>query len=52
MATRYGLWGLVLILAIAFLLLGSGFDFEYVIPKRLTRLAAMALPGSALLILR
>ena len=43
--TRYGLWGLVLILATAFVLLGSGFDVEYVIPKRLTRLATMGIAG-------
>ena len=43
--TRYGLWGLVLILGTAFVLLGSGFDVEYVIPKRLTRLATMGIAG-------
>ena len=45
MATRYGLWLLVLLLALGFLLLGSGLDFDYVIPKRLTRLAAMGIAG-------
>ncbi|KMT52346.1 iron chelate uptake ABC transporter family permease subunit [Pseudomonas fildesensis] len=45
MATRFGVWLVVLALAIAFLLLGSGFDFAYVIPKRLTRLAAMGITG-------
>ena len=44
-ATRFGVWLVVLALAIAFLLLGSGFDFAYVIPKRLTRLAAMGITG-------
>lgn len=43
--TRYGLWGLVLALAMAFVLLGSGFDLDYVIPSRLTRLAAMGIAG-------
>lgn len=42
---RYGVWLAVLALAIAFLLLGSGFDFAYVIPKRITRLAAMVIAG-------
>ena len=45
MATRFGVWLVVLALALAFLLLGSGFDFAYVIPKRLTRLAAMGITG-------
>ncbi|WP_339434592.1 iron chelate uptake ABC transporter family permease subunit [Pseudomonas orientalis] len=45
MATRYGLWLLVLLLAVGFLLLGSGLDFDYVIPKRLTRLAAIGIAG-------
>ncbi len=45
MATRYGLWLLVLMLAVGFLLLGSGLDFDYVIPKRLTRLAAIGIAG-------
>ena len=44
-ATRYGIWLLVLALALGFLLLGSGLDFSYVIPKRLTRLAAMVIAG-------
>ncbi|SDY36157.1 iron chelate uptake ABC transporter family permease subunit [Pseudomonas sp. NFIX28] len=42
---RYGVWLLVLLLASGFLLLGSGLDFDYIIPKRLTRLAAMAIAG-------
>ncbi|KIP88024.1 MULTISPECIES: iron chelate uptake ABC transporter family permease subunit [Pseudomonas] len=45
MATLYVPWLLVLMLAMAFLLLGSGLDFSYVIPKRLTRLAAMCVAG-------
>lgn len=44
-AVRYGLWLLVSILALGFLLLGSGLDFSYVIPRRLTRLAAMVIAG-------
>jgi iron complex transport system permease protein len=44
-ATRYGIWLLVLALALGFLLLGSGLNFSYVIPKRLTRLAAMVMAG-------
>ncbi|MDD0975282.1 iron chelate uptake ABC transporter family permease subunit [Pseudomonas fontis] len=42
---RYGVWLLVLALALGFLLLGSGLDFAYVIPKRLTRLAAIGIAG-------
>ncbi|QOY69141.1 iron chelate uptake ABC transporter family permease subunit [Pseudomonas sp. OST1909] len=45
LATRYGPWLLVLLLALGFLLLGSGLDFDYIIPKRLTRLAAMGIAG-------
>ena len=44
-ATRYGLWLSVLALAVAFVLLGSGMDFAYVIPRRLIRLAAMVIAG-------
>ncbi|MCG8295124.1 iron chelate uptake ABC transporter family permease subunit [Pseudomonas entomophila] len=42
---RRGLWLLVLALALGFLLLGSGLDFAWVIPRRLTRLAAMGVAG-------
>lgn len=42
---RHGLWLLVLILALGFLLLGSGLNFSYVIPRRLIRLAAMVIAG-------
>lgn len=42
---RRGVWLLVLALALGFLLLGSGFDFAWVIPRRLTRLAAMGVAG-------
>ncbi len=44
-AVRYGLWLTVLALAVGFVLLGSGMDFAYVIPRRLIRLAAMVIAG-------
>jgi iron complex transport system permease protein len=44
-AARYGLWLSVLALAVGFVLLGSGMDFAYVIPRRLIRLAAMVIAG-------
>lgn len=42
---RYGIWLLAALLAMGFVLLGSGLDFDYVIPKRLNRLAAMIIAG-------
>jgi len=39
------LWLLVFALALAFLFLGANFDFNYVIPKRLARLAAIVIGG-------
>jgi iron complex transport system permease protein len=39
------LWALVLALALGFVLFRSGLDFDYVIPKRLARLAAMCIGG-------
>lgn len=39
------LWALVLGLAVVFVLYGAGLDFDYVIPKRLIRLAAMCIGG-------
>lgn len=42
---RHAVWVLVLALATAFLLVRSGFDFDYVIPKRMARLAAMLIGG-------
>ena len=42
---RHAVWVLVLALATAFLLVRSGFDFGYVIPKRMARLAAMLIGG-------
>lgn len=42
---RHGIWLLVLLLALGFMLLGSGMDFDYIIPKRFTRLASMVIAG-------
>jgi iron complex transport system permease protein len=39
------LWALVLALALGFVLFRSGLDFDYVIPRRLARLAAMCIGG-------
>lgn len=39
------LWLAVFALALAFLFLGANFDFDYVIPKRLARLAAIVIGG-------
>ena len=39
------LWLAVLVLAVVFLLLGANFDVDYIIPKRLSRLAAIAIGG-------
>ena len=39
------LWALVLALALGFVLFRSGLDVDYVIPKRLARLAAMCIGG-------
>lgn len=39
------LWLAVLVLALVFLCVGANFDMEYVIPKRLARLAAIAIGG-------
>jgi iron complex transport system permease protein len=43
--SRYAVWLLALVLAVAFVLLGADWDFAYVIPKRLQRLAAMVAAG-------
>lgn len=45
LVSRYAIWMVVIALALAFLLIGSGFDFDYIIPKRLARLAAMLIGG-------
>ncbi|MBZ9559758.1 MULTISPECIES: iron chelate uptake ABC transporter family permease subunit [unclassified Modicisalibacter] len=45
MASRHAVWLVVIALALTFLFYRSGFDFEYVIPKRLARLAAMLIGG-------
>ena len=42
---RHGVWVLVAALALTFVLLGSGMDFDYVIPKRIARLMAMVIGG-------
>ena len=39
------LWLAVVCLALAFLFIGANLDFDYVIPKRLSRLAAIAIGG-------
>ncbi|KXO11567.1 MULTISPECIES: iron chelate uptake ABC transporter family permease subunit [unclassified Moritella] len=36
----------VLLLSVAFIFVGSGFDFDYIIPKRLAKLAAIFIGGS------
>lgn len=48
LASRHLAWMLVIALALAFLFLGAGLDFDYVIPKRLARLAAMLIGGVAI----
>lgn len=42
---RRTLWLAVAVLALAFLFIGANFDIDYVIPKRLARLAAIAIGG-------
>ncbi|WP_029978424.1 iron chelate uptake ABC transporter family permease subunit [Pseudomonas sp. PH1b] len=43
--SQYLAWAGVLVLALVFVIAGSGLDFTYVIPKRLARLAAMLIGG-------
>lgn len=43
--SRHAAWVAVIALALAFVLFRSGLDLDYVIPKRLARLAAMAIGG-------
>jgi iron complex transport system permease protein len=43
--TPWIIWLVVALLAAIFVLAGSGLDFDYVIPKRLLRLAAIAVGG-------
>lgn len=45
MASRHAVWMVVIALALTFLFFRSGFDFDYVIPKRFARLAAMLIGG-------
>jgi len=42
---RYAVWMVVIALALAFLFFRADWDFDYVIPKRLVRLAAMLIGG-------
>ena len=42
---RHGVWVLVMALALTFVFLRSGMDFDYVIPKRIARLTAMVIGG-------
>lgn len=44
-ASLYAIWVVVIALGVSFLFCRSGFDFNYVIPKRLVRLAAMFIGG-------
>lgn len=45
LASRYTVWIVVFVLAMTFLFFRSGFDLDYVIPKRLARLSAMFIGG-------
>lgn len=42
---RYFLWILVCILAVTFIFMGAEFDYNYIIPNRITRLAAIIIGG-------
>ncbi|MDL4860824.1 iron chelate uptake ABC transporter family permease subunit [Halomonas elongata] len=42
---RIFVWGVLVILAAIFVLVNSGLDLDYIIPKRLSRLAAMLIGG-------
>lgn len=42
---RHVIWVVVVTLAIGFVFIRSGFDFDYVIPKRIARLSAMIIGG-------
>lgn len=44
-ASRNTVWAAVIALGVAFLFFRSGWDFDYVIPKRLARLAAIVIGG-------
>lgn len=43
--TLHTVWAAVIVLALAFIFVRSGLDFDYVIPKRLERLATMVIGG-------
>lgn len=42
---RHLVWPIVVLLALTFVLLGSNWDFDYLIPRRLVRLGAMIIGG-------
>jgi len=46
--TQHSAWAVVGALSATFLFIQSGFDFDYIIPKRLTRLAAMFIGGACI----
>lgn len=43
--SRYSIWAVVIALATTFLFVRSGFDFNYIIPKRLGRLLGLIIGG-------
>ena len=45
---RHAVWIVVVTLALIFVFLHSGLDFDYVIPKRIARLTAMLIGGAAI----
>ncbi|HBJ68285.1 MAG TPA: iron ABC transporter permease, partial [Alcaligenes faecalis] len=45
MKRQHLVWILLLVLALSFVFYRSGLDFDYIIPKRLNRLAAMVIGG-------
>lgn len=45
LVSRHGIWGVVLLLALGFVFLRSGLDFDYIIPRRIARLTAMVIGG-------
>ncbi|MFP3515622.1 iron chelate uptake ABC transporter family permease subunit [Pseudomonas sp. SIMBA_077] len=45
---RLAVWSVVIVLALIFVLLRSGLDVDYVIPKRIARLSAMLIGGVAI----
>ena len=45
LVSRHGIWSVVLLLALGFVFLRSGLDFDYIIPRRIARLTAMVIGG-------